>query len=350
MGYYDYEGGYTPELRGQEKFRGPIVHPQKWPEELDYTGKRVVVIGSGATAVTLVPAMAEHAAHVTMLQRSPSYVASLPASDVIAKRLRRVLPERVSYAATRWKNVLLSMMFFQLARRRPGFVKRLLRKGARAALGRDFDVDTHFAPHYNPWDERLCVVPDGDLFRALRSGRASVVTDHIESFTETGIRLRSGAHLEADIIITATGLNLKLMGGVSLIVDGQPVDLAQTTMYKGMMYSDVPNLASAFGYTNASWTLRCDLTAEYVCKLLNYMQRHHYASCTPRRQDGETPTEPILNLSSGYVRRALDLMPRQAARSPWHMNQNYLKDLALLRYGSLEDEMEFATPGQSARG
>lgn len=348
-GYYDYDSGYTPEFAGRDTFRGTIVHPQKWPADLDYTGKRVVVIGSGATAVTLVPAMAETAAHVTMLQRSPTYVTTLPERDPIANGLRRVLPEGASYAATRWKNVLLGMFFFNLSRSQPGLVKRLLRKGVRAALGPDYDVDTHFNPRYNPWDERLCVVPDGDLFRALRKGRASVVTDHIESFTETGIRLRSGQHLDADIIVTATGLNLKLLSGLTLVVDGAPVELAKTTSYKGMMYSDVPNLAAALGYTNASWTLKCDLTAEHVCRLLNFMDQHGYARCTPRHRDTGEATEPVLNLSSGYVRRALSSLPRQGARAPWRLYQNYIRDLAMLRYGRVDDgEMEFAAAPRRA--
>jgi cation diffusion facilitator CzcD-associated flavoprotein CzcO len=342
-GYYDYEHGYTPEFAGREKFRGRIVHPQHWPEDLDHAGKRIVVIGSGATAVTLVPALAERAAHVTMLQRSPTYIGSRPAEDPIASGLRRLLPERVSYAATRWKNVLRDMLLYNLSRQRPEVVKRLLRKGVRAALGPDYDIDTHFTPRYEPWDERLCLVPDNDLFIAIRKGRASVVTDHVESFTETGIRLRSGAHLDADIIVTATGLNLKILSGVTLNVDGRTVELAKTTAYKGMMYSDVPNLASAFGYTNASWTLKCELTTEYVCRLLNHMERHGYARCTPRCRDPEMATEPVLGLSSGYVRRALATLPRQGMRAPWRLYQNYIKDLLMLRFGRVDDaEMELS--------
>ncbi|APR77562.1 monooxygenase, flavin-binding family protein [Minicystis rosea] len=349
-GYYDYAKGYTPEFPGRERFRGRVVHPQHWPEDLDYTGKRVVVIGSGATAITLVPAMAEKAGHVTMLQRSPTYVASLPARDAIADVLRRILPDRAAYAATRWKNVLRGMLYYDLARRRPAVMKRFLRKAARRALGPDFDVDTHFSPRYEPWDERLCVAPDGDFFRALRKGRASVVTDTIETFTETGIRLHSGAHLDADIIITATGLNAKLLCGLSLFIDGAPVDLGKTTAYKGMMYSDVPNLASAIGYTNASWTLKCDLTAEHVCRILNHMREHGYASATPRTRDASMPTEPLLGLKSGYVQRALQSLPKQGARAPWKLHQNYVKDLFLLRFGRVaEDELELArAPRESA--
>ena len=322
------------------------MHPQKWPEDLDYAGKHVVVIGSGATAVTLVPAMAERAAHVTMLQRSPTYVVSRPAEDTIANWLRRRLPDRAAYALTRWKNVALQMFFYNLARKRPGIMKRLLAKGVRNQLGKDYDLK-HFSPQYNPWDQRLCLVPDSDLFRVIREGSASVVTDHIETFTETGVRLKSGEHLDADIIVTATGLVLKLMSGLQLVVDGAAVDLSKTMAYKGMMYSDVPNVASAFGYTNASWTLKCDLTAEYVCRLLNHMDRNGYASCTPRVNDPSVTEEPILDFTSGYVKRALHTLPRQGSKKPWRLRQNYFKDLSMLRYGRVEDgTMEFkAAPG-----
>jgi len=340
-GYYDYNGGYIPEWPGVERFRGQIVHPQKWPEHLDYAGKRVVVIGSGATAVTLVPAMAERAAHVTMLQRSPTYVVSRPAEDTIANWLRRRVPDRAAYALTRWKNVMLQMFFYNLARKQPGIMKRLIAKGVKNHLGEEYDIK-HFSPQYNPWDQRLCLVPDADLFRAIRKGSASVVTDHIETFTETGLRLKSGDHLDADIIVTATGLVLKLMSGLQLVVDGAPVDLSKTMAYKGMMYSDVPNLASAFGYTNASWTLKCDLTAEYVCRLLNHMDRCGYARCTPRLNDPSLTDEPILDFTSGYVKRALHTLPRQGSKTPWRLRQNYFRDLSMLRYGRVEDgTMEF---------
>lgn len=340
-GYYDYESGYTPEWPGVERFGGPLVHPQKWPEDLDYTGKRVVVIGSGATAVTLVPAMAERAAHVTMLQRSPTYVASMPAEDRVANWLRRRLPARTAYALARWKNVLFGMFFYNLARSRPEVFKRMIAKGNRKQLGRDFDLK-HFTPQYNPWDQRLCLAPNADIFRAIRQGRASVVTDHIETFTETGLQLRSGEHLDADIIVTATGLVLKLMSGLKLFVDGSHVELSKTIAYKGMMYSDIPNLASALGYTNASWTLKCDLTAEYVCRLLKHMDRHGYAQCTPRVNDPEVKEEPILDFTSGYVRRALHTLPRQGSKTPWRLHQNYVRDLSMLRYGRVDDGvMEF---------
>jgi monooxygenase len=341
-GYYDYESGYTPEWAGMNRFRGQIVHPQKWTEDIDYTGKRVVVIGSGATAVTLVPALAERAAHVTMLQRSPTYIVSRPAEDKIANRLRAMLPARAAYALTRWKNVLLGMFFYNLARRRPSIMKRLIAKGVKKELGEEVAV-RHFTPGYNPWDQRLCLVPDSDLFRSIREGRASVVTDQIETFTETGLQLKSGERLDADIIVTATGLVLKLMAGLRLEVDGETVDLSKTIAYKGMMYSDVPNLASAFGYTNASWTLKCDLTAEYVCRLLKYLDRHGYDICTPRVNDASVKPEPVLDFNSGYVQRALDTLPRQGSKTPWRLHQNYVKDLAMLRYGRVDDgAMQFS--------
>ncbi|HVG39746.1 MAG TPA: NAD(P)/FAD-dependent oxidoreductase [Pyrinomonadaceae bacterium] len=337
-GYYDYENGYTPEWPGVERFGGVIVHPQRWPPDLDYANKRVVVIGSGATAITLVPAMAERgAAHVTMLQRSPTYVVARPSEDKIANWLRRRLGERAAYALVRWKNVLLGMFFYNLSRSRPRLMKRMIARGVRHQLGGDYDLG-HFTPRYNPWDQRLCLVPEADLFRAIREGRASVVTDHIETFTETGLRLRSGAHLEADIVVTATGLVLKLMGGLQLAVDGAAVDLSQTMIYKGMMFSDVPNLVFAFGYTNASWTLKCDLTAEYVCRLLQHMDRDGYDWCAPRRgNDPRLTEEPVVGFTSGYVQRAIKNLPRQGSRRPWRLYQNYSLDLMSLRHSRLAD-------------
>jgi len=340
-GYYDYEAGYTPDWPGVKNFGGQIVHPQKWPEDLNYEGKRVVVIGSGATAVTLVPAMAERAAHVTMLQRSPTYIVSRPAEDKIANTLRSVLPARVAYALTRWKNVLMQMFFYNLARRRPNLFKWMLARGVRNQLGDQYDLK-HFTPQYNPWDQRLCLVPDSDLFKAISDGRATVVTDQIETFTETGLQLKSGEHLNADVIVTATGLVLKLMSGLQLTVDGMPVDLSKTMTYKGMMYSDVPNLASAFGYTNASWTLKCDLTSEYVCRLLKHMDQHGYAQCTARVNDAEITPESAIDFNSGYVLRALHTLPQQGSKTPWRLHQNYVKDLSMLRWGRVDDgAMEF---------
>ena len=340
-GYYDYERGYTPEWPGVERFAGSIVHPQKWPEGLDYTNKRVVVIGSGATAVTLVPAMAERATHVTMLQRSPSYIVSRPAIDRVASWLRRCLPDKTAYAASRWKNVLNAMFFYNLARKRPEFFKWMVARGVRKHLQTEYDA-RHFTPRYNPWDQRMCFVPDADLFNAMRDGRVSVVTDQIETFTENGLLLKSGQHLEADIIVTATGLNMKLFSGMQLVVDDKPVDLPKTLVYKGMMFSDVPNLAFAVGYTNASWTLKCDLTAEYVCRLLNHMDQHGYNVCTPRVNDPNIEDEPVIDFNSGYILRALPTLPRQGSKTPWRLHQNYVKDLSMMRHGRLDDgTMEF---------
>jgi len=335
-GYYRYDEGFTPRFEGEERFVGPIVHPQHWPEDLDYADKRVVVIGSGATAVTLVPAIAEKASHVTMLQRSPTYIASLPGEDRIAAALRRRLPERLAYAAVRWKNVLIQTLFYQLSRRRPELVKRLIRKGVQRSLPPGFDVDRHFKPRYDPWDQRMCLVPDGDLFRALSEGGASVVTDTIASFTERGVQLESGEQLEADVIVTATGINLLFLGGAELSVDGAPVDLASTMAYRGMMLSGVPNMAFTTGYTNASWTLKADLTSEYVCRLLDHMAAHGYRRCVPE-VDPSIHEEPLLNLNSGYVLRSLDEFPKQGSREPWKLRQNYLFDIRTLRRGSLDD-------------
>ena len=340
-GYYRYDEGYTPELPGIDRFGGRVVHPQHWPEDLDYAGKRVVVIGSGATAVTLVPAMAGDAAHVTMLQRSPSYVVSLPNEDPIGKLVRRVLPERLAHSALRWKNVLLMMASFQLSRRRPGLMRKILRAGVRKRLPAGYDVDTHFNPTYDPWDQRICLVPDGDLFDAIGSGRASVVTDRIRTFTETGIELESGQVLEADVVITATGLQLLALGGMQLRVDGRDVDVSETLTYRGMMLGGVPNMAMAIGYTNASWTLKCDLICQYITRLLNHMDAHGYTQATPR-PPSDVETEPLLNLTSGYVLRSLHLFPRQGTRTPWRLHNNYLRDIALIRRGDLEDGMEFA--------
>jgi monooxygenase len=341
-GYYNYAEGYTPQFPGSERFAGRIVHPQKWTADIDYAGKRVVVIGSGATAVTIVPEMAKTAARVTMLQRSPTYVISMPAEDFIANGLRRVLPTKLAYLLTRWKNVLFGMLFFQLSRRRPEMIKKLILKGARKALGPDYDIGTHFTPRYNPWDQRLCLVPNGDLFEAIKGGKVDVVTDQIETFTPQGIALRSGKQLDADLIVTATGLNLQLLGGVQVSVDGRDVELAKTLNYKGMMFSDVPNFASSFGYTNASWTLKCDLTCEYVCRLLNHMQKHGWQQCTPRNVDPTLAIEPWIDFSSGYVQRSLHTLPKQGSKLPWKLHQNYAFDIMMLRYGSVDDGvMEF---------
>ncbi len=335
-GYYDYDAGYTPDLPGRERFKGRIVHPQHWPEDLDYTGKRVVVIGSGATAVTLVPAMSEKAAHVTMLQRSPTYIVSAPSEDRIANWLRERLPSEGAYAVTRWKNVAFGMATYAFSRRYPQRMKRFIVGGVKKAVGDSVDVARHFTPQYNPWDQRLCLVPDGDLFKAIRAGRASVVTDHIETFTETGLSLRSGEELPADVVVTATGLAVKFLGGMTLEVDGRAIESQKTMVYKGMMLSDVPNLAFSIGYTNASWTLKCDLTCEFVTRLLNHMDARGKTVCVPR-PDPSIQAAPLIDFSSGYVQRALDKLPHQGSATPWKLYQNYVLDRATLRHGKLED-------------
>lgn len=346
-GYYDYDKGYTPDFAGIERFKGRIAHPQKWTGDIDYKGKRVVVIGSGATAVTLVPEMAKEAAHVTMLQRSPTYVVSRPEEDAVANWLRRKLPAKAAYGLTRWKNVLFGMYFFNLCRKNPEKAKEYILNNVREQLGPDFDM-THFTPHYNPWDQRLCLVPNGDLFESLKEGSASVVTDHIDTFTENGIRLKSGRELEADLVVTATGLNLKVLGGLDVTVDNQPVEFSKTFNYKGMMYSDVPNFASAFGYTNASWTLKCDLTCEYVCRLINAMDEKGVQQCTPRNTDPDMDEEPWLDFSSGYVQRSIHMFPKQGTKLPWKLHQNYARDIFSLRLGKVDDGvMEFSNPNEA---
>jgi monooxygenase len=343
-GYYRYDEGFTPRFEGMERFGGQIVHPQHWPEELDYAGKRVVVIGSGATAVTLIPAMAERgAAHVTMLQRSPSYVVSLPGQDPIANLLRRFLPPKRVYSIVRWKNVLLQLASFNISRKAPGVIKRILRKGLEKRLPTGYDIDTHFRPRYEPWDQRLCLVPNGDLFETISSGKASIVTDRIETFTEKGLKLVSGEELEADIVVTATGLNLLVMGGVQLLVDGCERTFAQTVGYKGIMFSGLPNLALTLGYTNASWTLKGDLAWAWVCRLLNHMDAHGWDACTPRDPDPSHETHPFIDLRSGYVLRSIDQLPKQGERLPWRLHQNYMRDVYLLKRGPIaDDDLEFS--------
>jgi monooxygenase len=348
-GYFRYDQGYTPEFEGIERFGGQVIHPQHWPEDLDYTGKRVVIVGSGATAVTLVPAMAERAAHVTMLQRSPSYVVSLPARDAIADFLRRALPAKTAYAIVRWKNVLLMMTSYKLSRRFPNFMRKVFRKGVERNLPEGYDVETHFTPTYNPWTQRVCLVPDGDLFKALSDGSASVVTDHIESFGERGIKLVSGTELEADIIVTATGLNMLGLGGLEIAVDGKEIHLPDTVAYKGMMLCGVPNMAYTLGYTNASWTLKCDLVSAYVCRVLNHMTANGYRQATPREPDASLARSPMIdNLTSGYIQRAIADFPKQGPTVPWRLHQNYARDILLLKRGTLEDDsMEFSSPGSA---
>jgi monooxygenase len=354
-GYYDYAQGYAPNFPGSARFKGRIVHPQNWTDDIDYANARVVVIGSGATAVTLVPELAKSAAHVTLLQRSPSYVVAWPDEDRVANVLRRTLPAKAACGIARWKNLLTNMYFYGLCKRKPEHAKAMLLEGVRLALGPDYDVSTHFTPRYNPWDQRLCLAPNGDLFQSIKAGRTTVVTDEIATFAENGVQLRSGRELAADIVVTATGLNLQVLGGAELTVDGRAADPATTLSYKGALYSDIPNLASVFGYTNASWTLKADLICGFVCRLLNHMQKRGYDQCMPRNTDPTVQRLPPVDFSSGYFQRAMDKLPRQGQRRPWRIYQNYLLDLLALRFASVEDGvLEFAArpgrlgPGQGA--
>ena len=348
-GYYNYDEGYLPQFKGYDRFKGRIIHPQHWPEDLDYSGKRVVVIGSGATAVTLVPAMAEQAGHVVMLQRSPTYMVSLPAVDRFANGLRKILPESVAYNINRFLRVIFQQWFFRLARARPERTKKRLLQRVQEQLDAE-TVEKHFTPYYKPWEQRLCLVPDNDMFIAIREGKASVVTDTIDTFTEKGIKLASGQELEADIIVTATGLNLQMLGGAETIVDGVKIDTGKSFAYKGCMLSDVPNLVFVFGYTNSSWTLRADLILEYACRLINYLDEYELASATPRIGDAELEPRPFADFSSGYFARAKHLLPQQTTTSPWKQNQSYAHDLMDLRYGLIEDgvlELKRAAPAEA---
>jgi cation diffusion facilitator CzcD-associated flavoprotein CzcO len=345
-GYYDYDRGHRPDWPGEADFKGRIVHPQHWPENLDHAGKRIVVIGSGATAVTLVPALAQDAAHVTMLQRSPTYIVARPSRDGLAHWLQRRLPAGLADAAIRWKNVLLGIFFFSRARKRPERVRAAILKLVAESLTPGYDVARDFSPSYNPWDQRLCLVPDGDLFAAMNAGTVSIVTDRIERFTATGLALASGAELPADVVVTATGIVVRLLGGIAIEVDGAPVNVADRFSYKGMMLNDVPNLFLSFGYTNASWTLKCDLTARYVCRLIRHMDRRGYRSCAPRLPAAAVERHAMLDFSSGYVRRAEGSLPSQGPKAPWRVHQNYLKDLAILSLSPVADAaMEFRKDG-----
>lgn len=336
-GYYNYDEAFTPEFDGREDFKGEVIHPQFWPEDMDYSGKKVVVIGSGATAMTLVPSMTDKAAHVTMLQRTPTYVVSRPGTDAFANFMRKYLPSKLAYGITRWKNVLMGMYFYRMCMKQPAKVKDYLLGMVREEMG-DEEVKKHFTPTYNPWDQRVCLVPDSDLYGALKSGKASVVTDHIDRFTENGIKLKSGETLDADIIVTATGLKLQVWNGLDVSVDGKLMTASDTMAYKGFMYSGIPNMASSFGYTNASWTLKCDLTCEYVCRLLNHMDAKGLDQATPSFTEGDVEVEPWLDLKSGYVQRAMESFPKQGSKTPWKLHQNYAKDLVMLRFGSLHDD------------
>lgn len=344
-GYYRYDSGYAPNFPGVERFQGRFVHPQQWPGDLDYAGKKVVVIGSGATAVTLVPAMAGTAAHVTMLQRSPTYILDLPNHDPLADLIRRCLPERPALRLIRWKNIGISLGIYHLARSAPQFMRRKLREGAIKNLPKGYDVDKHFNPRYAPWDQRLCLVPDADLFMAISAGKASIVTDQIETLTERGIRLHSGEELEADIVVSATGLQMLAIGGVQLIVDGVSVDTGRTFIYKGTMVSNVPNFAFCIGYTNASWTLRADLASTFVCRLLNHMDRRRYRTVVPACDFESMEPKPLLDLSSGYVTRAAESLPKQAGQKPWLIKQNYILDMLTMKLSRIEDGiLKFGAP------
>ena len=344
-GYYRYDEGFTPEFPGRERFTGEFVHPQHWPEELDYVGKDVVVIGSGATAMTLVPALAKTAGRVTMLQRSPTYVFSLPDVDPVAKKLEKWLPAKAAYALTRWKNIAFQTLSYQACRAFPGPTKRFVRAFTKRQLPDDVDVDTHFKPKYNPWDQRFCLVPNADLFKALRKGNAQIETDHIRTFTETGITLESGKTLDADIVVSATGLNLLLMGGVELSVDGEAVELSEKMAYKGMMLEGLPNCIFTIGYTNASWTLKADLTSEYMVRVLGHMDRTGQTICVPENTDSSIETVPFMDFQAGYVLRALESFPQQGSKAPWRLAQNYVKDAIALRRGKVDDgALRFSSP------
>ncbi|WP_372791184.1 flavin-containing monooxygenase [Paraconexibacter sp.] len=346
-GYYNYDEGYTPHFEGRERFQGQIVHPQFWPEDLDYAGKKVVVIGSGATAVTLIPSMTDEAEHVTMLQRSPSYIVTLPMKDPIANGLRKVLPDRLAYRLTRRKNVALQTGIYSFAQKHPNALRKLIRAATIKQLPKGYEVDTHFKPKYDPWDQRLCTVPNGDLFRAIRKGKASIVTDHIDTFTEKGILLKSGEELEADIIITATGLKLQLFGGIDVTVDGVPGDPSQAVAYRGLMLSGVPNFAYAVGYTNSSWTLKVDLVCEHLCRLMSHMDRHGYDIVVPEA-DPAMETRPLLDFAAGYVQRAIDTFPKQGSAAPWQQNMSYAKDIKALRESEVAHEaLRFSRRGEA---
>ncbi len=335
-GYYNYDNGYTPEFPGHNNFKGKIVHPQKWTSDIDYTNKRVVVIGSGATAVTLVPEMSKKAAKVTMLQRTPTYIMTLPSVDKIAELAQNFLPAKAAYKLVRWKNVLLGIAFFNASRSWPNAVRKLVQKGIKKEIGEKYN-QADFNPPYNPWDQRLCLVPDSDLFKSVKEGKAEIVTDQIERFTENGILLKSGKELEADLIVTATGLKVQLLGGMTVHINGVLGDSGQAHAYRGVMLSDVPNFAFTVGYTNASWTLKCDLSCRFVTKVLNYMDKNNYAVCVPRFDSTKFKSEPLLDFNAGYVLRSLDKIPKQGSKHPWKVHQNYLKDLMSLEWSGVDD-------------
>lgn len=342
-GYYRYDHGHLPDFEGMDEFAGTIVHPQAWPEGLDFAGKRIVVIGSGATAFTLVPALARSASHVTMLQRSPTYVASLPEKSPVVAMLRMVVPAKQAGVAAKWFHAVLAQAFYQVCRKYPTLVRRMLATGLKRQLPPGYDIATHFTPRYNPWDQRFCAVPNGDLFKAISAGAASVVTDRIDRFTQRGLLLTSGNELEAEVIVTATGLELLFLGGTALSVDGVQVDPSTRLTYKGMMIEGVPNMAVALGYTNASWTLKCDLTCDYVCRLLNHMHEHSLTQCLAHNRDSSARSGPILGLSSGYIQRSAHLLPQQGTKYPWKVHQSYWRDYRALKKSDIDDSiMEFS--------
>jgi monooxygenase len=346
-GYYNYEQGYLPDFKGRERFKGAFIHAQHWPENLDYSGKRVIIIGSGATAVTLAPAMSDTAAHVTMLQRSPTYMVSLPAEDKFANWLRRVLPPQLAYDIARTIRVVMQQVFFRLARTRPKRTRERLLKLLEEQIGAE-QVAQHFTPRYNPWEQRLCLVPDNDMFLAIKQGKVSVVTDTIDSFTETGIKLMSGQELQADVVVAATGLALQMMGGAALLLDGVPVDPGAAYVYRGAMFTGVPNFFNVFGYTNASWTLKADLIGEYSCRIVNYMDAHNFAQVVPRPPRAGAQERPFVDFSSGYFERARHMLPKQTDTAPWKLNQSYVHDILALRYGRVDDGvLEFTPRGRS---
>lgn len=349
-GYYRYDAGYTPQFPDAEKFTGTVIHPQHWPEDTDYKGMRIIVIGSGATAVTLIPSLAEKADHVTMLQRSPSYMISLPENDPISSVLRTFLPEKAVYSLGRIRNVLFQILFYQISRRFPDATRKFLLSQVRSNVGDHVDM-RHFSPDYKPWDQRLCAVPNGDFFKTLRDGKASIITDHIERFTSDGITLKSGKQLDADVIVTATGLSIQILGGIRISLDGQDVDVSKKLFHKASMLEDIPNLITVFGYTNSSWTLKADLISRYTCRVLKHMDRHDYSICVPRNYNKNLRPEPFLDLTSGYVQRALNELPQQAQRNPWRVYQNYLHDLHLLKFRKVNDSgLVFTRPSGHGYG
>ncbi|MCV7422606.1 NAD(P)/FAD-dependent oxidoreductase [Mycobacterium yunnanensis] len=348
-GYYNYDEGYSPTFPGSEDFAGTIVHPQHWPEDLDYTGKKVVVIGSGATAITLIPALVNSGAgHVTMLQRSPSYVGSLPDVDPVAVAANKYLPENLAHVVNRWKAILFSTFQYQLARKFPNYMRKTLMTMAKRRLPEGYDVEKHFGPSYNPWDQRLCLAPNGDLFKTIRKGNADVVTDTIDTFVPEGIKLTSGQVLDADIIVTATGLNMQLLGGLKPTLNGEPIDLTSLMTYKGLMFSGIPNFAITFGYTNASWTLKADLVSEFVCRVLNYMDDNGFDRVVPEHPGASVGELPFMDFAPGYFLRSIDQLPKSGSRAPWRLKQNYLLDLRLIRQGKVDDEALHFTKHRAA--